>query len=630
MSGKGAEKVDPFTVTTDSKEFKSLDFFGQCDSAVNNASNPNMKNLPVWVIGGIWWCLHAGLCLGLTWYFSGGAKFWSATFHAVLLKNVIAQDAITCHHGFHTCYRVLVGSVDHKIKFMVGSIKEPCCAVLGSLPLLGGRRRTVVDIVGHIVFDLARVWLVVSPDPSPACAWLVFGSIVWMYLFDFGEYVGMYGMYHGPWSVFLLAKYYTTDATAQLAATALLQVCLVLLYVGCGIGKMGPWFASVFNQEWTLPPWASAIDLRPCLYGRNFPRDNTPSTLSVVLAYVAASSEWIAPLALMLPASVLGGTTGSFSAPVVGGVFIIIAMHFYINLHMPAFDVWMLNFTPAYLAFNAFCVAALHVDKEPGFDYAGFAALHPAFQIFCYLLAASVCVGQVFPEWVTYMHCFRFWAGNWPQSYVLVSKTGMEKIKKHYPAQYDRGEPLALLKSLQGDMWAVEFFGVFTTAQLPNRTQPMAVHKALVWGAEKRGKPNPDITFVDFQEDGGLFSMGSGLFNWVSGFMVNDALRGQYVMAEMQKDCNFLPGELMLVEGHSFPVLAQLYGGKSRWAVTDASAGLVDEGYVTTAEALAITKPSLWAGYQARGDKPMTTKSDRADNFLKTGLLSSEAKMVKV
>lgn len=265
-------------------------------------------------------------------------------------------------------------------------------------------------------------------------------------------------MYHGPWAVFLLARYYSaTDTVAQLAAESVLQFALILLYIGCGIGKMGPWFAAVFNQEWTLPPWACALDLRPYLYGKDFPRDNTPSTVGVSLAYIAACSEWIAPIMLMLPASVVGTDYSVY-----GGVFIIVAMHFYINLHIPAFDVWMLNFTPAYLVYMTFFVSTGQLSKEVGFDYAGFAALHPAFQAFCALFMLYVCVGQVCPESITYMHCYRFWAGNWPQSYVLVSKTAKEKLKKQYPAQSAAGEPAALMKDLQGDLWAIEAFGIFT------------------------------------------------------------------------------------------------------------------------------------------------------------------------
>eukprot|EP01051_Picozoa_sp_SAG22_P003518 SAG22_NODE_173_length_16589_cov_120.738933_10_plen_170_part_00 len=46
--GEGAEKTkDPFTVSTETEEgkeqFKKLDYFGQCDAAVNSAAQPNMK-----------------------------------------------------------------------------------------------------------------------------------------------------------------------------------------------------------------------------------------------------------------------------------------------------------------------------------------------------------------------------------------------------------------------------------------------------------------------------------------------------------------------------------------------------------------------------------------------------------
>ena len=78
-----------------------------------------------------------------------------------------------------------------------------------------------------------------------------------------------------------------------------------------------------------------------------FPRDNTPSAIGVVAGYLAATAEWVAPLLLLAPVSVIGGELGTPSLPVTGGIAIIVAMHFYINFHIPPFDVWMLNFTPA-------------------------------------------------------------------------------------------------------------------------------------------------------------------------------------------------------------------------------------------------------------------------------------------
>merc|ERR1719473_161540 len=98
----------------------------------------------------------------------------------------------------------------------------------------------------------------------------------------------------------------------------------------------------------------------------------------------------------------------------------------------------------------------------------------------------------------------------------------------------------------------------------------MAIHKAMMMGAEARGE-EPPRNLAQFQSQGGLFTFGSMMFNWISGYMCNDALRGKYVLTEMQKECDFAPGEFMMVEGSSFPVFAQLYGGRSHWVITDAA-----------------------------------------------------------
>eukprot|EP01052_Picozoa_sp_SAG31_P014418 SAG31_NODE_894_length_11172_cov_25.790572_8_plen_399_part_00 len=395
----------------------------------------------------------------------------------------------------------------------------------------------------------------------------------------------------------MLAKYYSE---AQGAAGSVLQFELQLLYIGCGLGKMGPWFAAVFNQEWTLPPWATVIDLRSLLYKGDFPKDNTPSALGTALAYLAATAEWVAPLLLLCTPDVLGAAPGTMTICVFLGLFVLISMHLYINLHMPAFDVWMLNFTPAYLVYNIYYKnPAL---TSPGFDYAGFRELHPAFQAFCCGLGLYCIYGQLLPEHLTYMHCYRFWAGNWPQSWVFVSKSGMQKLKAAFSKSATRrGEPGGLFAGLQGPLWVYNFLGIFQTAQLPHRILPMVLHKALLYAAKARGE-KPCRTLTDFEASGGHISFGSLFFGWASGFHVNDALRGRYLIKEFQSECGFEPGECVLIEGGSFPLFAGLSGASSRWAITDANekVGIVEEGQVTVTEAMAITKPSLLRNYDGK------------------------------
>merc|ERR1712048_1111242 len=171
---------------------------------------------------------------------------------------------------------------------------------------------------------------------------------------------------------------------------------------------------------------------------------------------------------------------------------------------------------------------------------------------FCFCMVIYMIYGQTFPEHMSYMNCFRFWAGNWPMNWVLVSEAGKKKIYEAFPVHAKKQGPIGAMQlAFQGEVWAMNMFGLFQTAQLPHRIMPMAIHKAMKMSFGARGEQMQTLT--EFQENGGLFSPGIFLFNWIGGFMLNDALRGKYMVAEMQKQCNFEEGEMMYVEATSFP-----------------------------------------------------------------------------
>lgn len=84
-------------------------------------------------------------------------------------------------------------------------------------------------------------------------------------------------------------------------------------------------------------------------------------------------------------------------------------------------------------------------------------------------------------------------------------------------------------------------------------------------------------------------------------------------MGEMQKECGFDPGEFVLVAQSSFSVFGWVTGAKSVWTVHDAAEGLLAEGKITVAEALAVVRPSVWAGYESRCNKPITLEADSVE-----------------
>ena len=158
---------------------------------------------------------------------------------------------------------------------------------------------------------------------------------------------------------------------------------------------------------------------------------------------------------------------------------------------------------------------------------------------------------------------------------------------------------------MMGGMVVFHQLGQFQMGELDHRVMPMLIHKAMKWGAKQRGElKTPTLAEFKFGQNGNLMT-GSKLSNWVSGYTANDALRSHHCIQELQKMCRFEKGELMLCQADSFQVFAQLWHGQHNWYIIDAADGLIEEGTITVKEALGIVKPSVLAGYEKRGNRPL-------------------------
>ena len=400
------------------------------------------------------------------------------------------------------------------------------------------------------------------------------------------------GYLNGPWAFYLCAKY-----AAVPGANALLQIFLMVLYISCGIGKMGPWFTQVFCQEWTLPAWAAILDLRWLLYGANFPHDNTPTMFARFFGYIAATAEWAAPLGWLFPASVVGGMGQSgwlaITSPAVAfGSLTLVAMHIYIVAHMPAFDVWLLNVVPGVLTPYAFHLAPSL--SEPGFDFAALASLPVFLKLVCAALVAYVLYGHMRPSRVSYVFAYKFWAGNWPMGYVLLKRSAQEKLYKRWPQLAKTGPVAEVSQAMEPDEWKrlqviYGMMGAFQTAQLPHRMMPLLMHKVL--GGQR-------ITEFD-----GTVAQSFFASYWLAGNSINETMSDGLLFREAHKECAFEEGECVWIECKSFPLLAHLWGGKALWEIHDAKLGLTDSGSFTVAAALAVTRPSIlrfWAEHPKR------------------------------
>jgi len=575
--------------------FKKLDFWDQMDAMVAHMCVPNPEMFMFFVVSLFTWAFQCGVIYLLLRFGQvlgpDGPEFrfeWGdASFQQVFFKTTIAwasTASFLCLDGMYVS--LFTGYAASTRTWQVGSMKEP---FWGLTRVLGSRRNVLDGPVLSGAFVASRLWVALSPAPSAPAATAYFLTTLFLLICNYSQYIGASGFYHGPLSVYILLKY-----TATPGSLAWLQVMLVLLYVGCGIGKLGPWFIQVFSQEWTMPPWAKCLDLKRLFYKRGVPRDNTHSTFAAFFAYAAALSEAAMGLLFFLPMSVVSGTSlassplDGCSLPVFLALALIAVMHLYVVLHMPVGDVWTLNFLAMYMAYYAFYVAP---PAEAGFDYASFAALPRAMRCACVGFASFVIFGQCNTDKVTYTNAYRFWAGNWPQAYWFLTKSAMEKVEREFPREWAQMKPghVPILKGHPQQAWMVEatdymLFGQSQTAQLCHRVMPKLVHKVT------KGK-----SLTDCAKEGCYFTMAFFLNQWCLGPTGNCTLRCFHVIKAMQERCAFERGECTLINVYSFQ-LYQAFSGKSKtaWQIVDAKDGIIEEGTISIDECLAITRPSIW------------------------------------
>jgi len=165
------------------------------------------------------------------------------------------------------------------IRYRRGSIKEPLFSMLG-------QSRTWLDIVLNLSTVGVALKMLLTPEPSARVAAAYLACLLAQHVSDWGVSIGSFGYFHVPHAAILLYRYAVNAA----GALVLTQLFLMMVYVSCGLCKMGPWFSCVFAQEWTTPPWAFGLtnfffkDARA--HG-----DYRITRFGKALAYVAATIE---------------------------------------------------------------------------------------------------------------------------------------------------------------------------------------------------------------------------------------------------------------------------------------------------------------------------------------------------
>jgi hypothetical protein len=415
-----------------------------------------------------------------------------------------------------------------------GTTKLP---LLPKLPVLGGHRRTVFDVLLYAGLLGTLAWTLSSATPEL----MQFAIIVALLLV-----IGVLDK-----TIFLAARaehYWTTMLCFVFAGQwiAGAKAVQLALWFWAGFSKLNHHFPAVVAVMTSNSPITRFAFVRKLMY-RSYPDDLRPSRLATIMGHCGTALEFGVPLVLAF------APAGPW---LIAGMILMLMLHGYISSNVPM---------------------GVPLEWNVAVVYGGFALFwaHPEVQVFelgeTPLLAAMLAVmliglpllGNLVPEAVSFLLAMRYYAGNWAGSIWLFrgdSHRKLERLRKSAPwvdDQLSRFYPRSTIVALISKVMA------FRLMHLHGRLLPMLVPQAVE-------------RIEDYQWADGELIAGLAL-GWNFG---DGHLHDERLLAAIQEQCGFEPGELRCVFFESQPFARP----RMRWRIADAATGQLSSGEVTIAE----------------------------------------------
>ncbi len=414
-----------------------------------------------------------------------------------------------------------------------GTTKLP---LFPGLPVLGGVRRSVLDVALYLALIAALLRALFAPTLGPAVLFPIALLLPVMSVSDKTLFLVFRGEHY--WTTlmcFLLAGDWIAGAKAvQLA-----------LWFWAGVSKLNHHFPAVVCVMTSNSPVVRWAWLRRLIY-RHYPEDLRPGRLAELMAHAGTALELGTPVLLAL-------SPGGPSLRI--GMVLVLVLHSFITSNVPMGVPIEWNFMVVYGAFALFWAHPEVSAFTPG--SAALAAL------LAVMLIGLPLFGNLFPRRLSFLLAMRYYAGNWAASVWLLrgdSYRKLERLTKTSPWLYDQLDRFydrATSIGLSGKVMA------FRLMHLHGRCLPLLISKAV---------PRlEDYEYLDGELVAGL------VLGWNFG---DGHLHQEQLLAAVQAQCGFEPGELRCIFLESQPL------GRStlEYRICDAATGVIERGEFTISQ----------------------------------------------
>jgi Transmembrane protein of unknown function (DUF3556) len=407
-----------------------------------------------------------------------------------------------------------------------GTTKLP---VLEGVPLVGGNRRTPLDVLLYLAIAALLVVALVSARPGRAVLVAIALLVPVLGILDKTIFLALRGEHY--WTtitLFALVSNWIPGAKAVQAA----------LWFWAGFSKLNHHFPGVVGVMTSNSPILRLKWLRRRMY-RGYPDDLSPSRLSVLMSYAGTALELSVPILLL---------SGRGGVVTIVGLVLMLMLHGYVTSNVPMGVPIEWNLMVVYGAFFLFWKHADASLTEISLPIAIFLAI---------MLIGFPLLGNLSPSRIPFLMAMRYYAGNWAYSIWLFkgdTYRRLDRLTKTSPWIYDQLErfyPRSVAVALIGKVMA------FRLMHLHGRALAQLLPKA-----------------VDRVED----------YEWIDGELVAGMVLGwnfgeghlhrEQLLRSVQKQCHFESGELRCIMVESQPL------GRStlHYRILDAKDGLIEEG----------------------------------------------------
>jgi hypothetical protein len=398
------------------------------------------------------------------------------------------------------------------------------------LPILGGVRRSWLDVALYLALVVSLVRALVAPAIESGLLWPI------------AVLVPVLGVADRTIFLALRAEHYWTTILCFLFAgnwIAGAKAVQLALWFWAGFSKLNHHFPAVVcvmtsNSPFTPFPW-----LRRRMY-RRYPDDLRPSRLAVAMGHAGTAFELGVPIVLLL-------APGGWS--LVLGIVLMLMLHGYITSNLPMGVPIEWNVMVVYGAFALFWahpdVSLLDLGSVPLAIFLGV------------MLIGVPLAGNLWPRRVSFLPAMRYYAGNWAYGVWLFRGESYRKLDRLTKCaawiydQLDRFYDRPTAVGLVGKVMA------FRLMHLHGRALPALIPKAV--------SRFEDYEYLDGELVAGL------VLGWNFG---DGHLHREELLHAVQEQCGFEEGELRCIFVESQPL------GRSTLAyrIVDARTGLLEAG----------------------------------------------------